>query len=107
LYDHGTGVQLTASAGTGYVFGAWSGDATGTTNPLTVTMSQPYTETATFAINLYGITASAGANGAISPTGVTQVAHGGSRTYTITPAAHYHVAGVLVDGGSVGATNHS
>ena len=49
------------------------------------------------------ITASAGTNGAISPDGATSVACGANKTYAITPAQHYHVAGVLVDGASVGA----
>jgi hypothetical protein len=58
---------------------------------------------ATFAINTYTITASAGANGAISPSGATAVDYGTSKTYTITPATGYHVASVLVDGASAGA----
>jgi hypothetical protein len=52
---------------------------------------------------VYTITASAGANGAISPSGAVSVGHGASQTFTITPATGYHVADVLVDGGSVGA----
>ena len=48
------------------------------------------------------ITASAGANGSISPSGAVSVANGGSQAFTITPDACYHVADVLVDGGSVG-----
>src|SRR5215831_16987325 len=46
----------------------------------------------------YGITASAGANGSISPNGVTTVNSGASQSYTITPDPGYHVADVLVDG---------
>lgn len=49
------------------------------------------------------ITASAGANGSISPSGSVTVEQGASRTFTITPASHYHVANVTVDGSSVGA----
>ncbi len=49
------------------------------------------------------IFASAGANGSISPNGATPVASGGSQTISITPAAGYHVADVLVDGSSVGS----
>jgi hypothetical protein len=51
----------------------------------------------------YQINATAGANGAIAPAGVTAVNYGGSQAYTITPDTGYHVADVLVDGGSVGA----
>jgi hypothetical protein len=56
-----------------------------------------------FAINTYTITASAGANGSISPNGTTSVNYGANQTYTITPVTGFHVADVLVDGGSVGA----
>ena len=48
------------------------------------------------------ITATAGANGGISPSGTMRVASGGSQTYTIKPNAGYHVVDVLVDDASVG-----
>jgi len=51
----------------------------------------------------YTITASAGANGTISPTGVNSYQQGQSQAFTITPATNYTVAGVLVDGVSAGA----
>jgi hypothetical protein len=62
-----------------------------------------HTISATFAINVYTITASSGANGSVTPSGVTNVNYGGSQAYTITPSTGYHVADVLVDGSSVGA----
>jgi parallel beta-helix repeat protein len=58
---------------------------------------------ASFAINTFTITASAGANGAISPSGSVSVNYGSDQSFTITANAHYHVADVLVDGSSVGA----
>ena len=51
----------------------------------------------------YTITASAGANGSITPSGNVTVNYGASKSFTITPNAGYAVASVLVDGGSVGA----
>ncbi|UEG49902.1 hypothetical protein LK994_00255 [Ferruginibacter lapsinanis] len=51
------------------------------------------------------ITASAGSNGSISPSGEANVAKGSNQTYTITPAANYIVQDVLVDGVSVGAVS--
>jgi uncharacterized repeat protein (TIGR02543 family) len=51
------------------------------------------------------ITATAGANGSISPSGSVAVALNADKTFTITPDIGYHVAGVLVDGASVGAVN--
>ena len=62
-----------------------------------------HTVVATFSINTYTITASAGANGGISPSGAVIVNHGANQSFTITPNANYHVADVLVDGSSVGA----
>ena len=62
-----------------------------------------HTIAASFAIDTYTITASAGANGSISPSGSVTVNHGGSQTFTITANTGYHVADVLVDGVSVGA----
>ncbi len=53
--------------------------------------------------NTHTITASAGANGSISPSGSVTVSHGSSRTFTITGGANYKVQDVLVDGISVGA----
>ena len=51
----------------------------------------------------YTITASAGANGTISPSGAVTVDSGADQSFIITPDANYHVADVLVDGSSVGA----
>ena len=44
------------------------------------------------------ITASAGSNGSISPSGATAVLDGQDQTFTITPATDYAIAQVLVDG---------
>ena len=62
-----------------------------------------HTIEASFAINQYTFTATAGPNGTISPSGSVTVNYGGSQTFTITPDAGYHVAGVKVDGESIGA----
>ncbi|MBN2650074.1 MAG: Ig-like domain-containing protein, partial [Prolixibacteraceae bacterium] len=47
-YDEGSTVQLTASPNEGYTFTGWSGDATGSNNPLTVTMNSNKDITANF-----------------------------------------------------------
>ena len=67
-------------------------------------VSASHTISATFAINSYALTAEAGANGSISPSGKITVAHGGSRTYTISANNHYEISDVKVDGQSIGAT---
>jgi hypothetical protein len=64
-----------------------------------------HTISATFIANSYTITASAGANGSISPSGAVSQSAGSSRTFTISPNSGYHVANVSVDGVSVGAVS--
>jgi uncharacterized repeat protein (TIGR02543 family) len=82
-YNSGSTVQLTATPNSGYAFTSWSGDATGSTNPLTVTMNANKNITANFTltpaigpgqVNLgsagnFGILTKAG----ISTTGITSV----------------------------------
>ena len=47
-YNSGASVVLTPTPATGFVFTSWSGDATGTANPLTVTMNANKNITANF-----------------------------------------------------------
>jgi len=49
-YATGTTIQLTATANSGYAFTGWSGDITGTANPVTVTMNSNKTITANFTL---------------------------------------------------------
>ncbi|MGA3008587.1 MAG: hypothetical protein ABSE59_11920, partial [Opitutaceae bacterium] len=51
----------------------------------------------------FTITASAGSNGSISPSGSVTVSQGASQSFSITPNSGYTVASVTVDGSSVGA----
>jgi hypothetical protein len=57
----------------------------------------------TSATTTFTITASAGSNGSISPSGSVVVNQGASQSFTITPAAGYVVSSVTVDGTSAGA----
>ncbi|MEA3313295.1 MAG: SBBP repeat-containing protein [Caldisericota bacterium] len=54
------------------------------------------------AADTYTITATAGSNGTITPSGDITVNYGDSQTFTITPDTGYHISDVLVDGTSVG-----
>ena len=56
-------------------------------------------------LNIFTITASAGANGTISPIGPVDVNGGEDQTFIITPNPGYQVADVLVDGVSIGAVS--
>ncbi len=51
----------------------------------------------------YTLTASADAHGSISPSGAVVVDSGANQQFLIATDPHYHIAGVLVDGTSVGA----
>jgi hypothetical protein len=66
-------------------------------------VSANHTIDATFVQTTYTIAASAGPNGAIDPNGAVTVTCGADQTFTVTPAANFYVADVLVDGVSVGA----
>lgn len=100
-----TGITLSAPLNTSY---SWSTGAstqsisvsTAGTFSVTVTGANGCTSTTTVTtvLDTKTITASAGANGAISSSGATAVNCGGSKTYTITPNACYQIATVLVDG---------
>ncbi len=67
----------------------------------TVNYSYTIAPNGTTATN-YTITATAGANGGISPSGAVSVSAGNNQGFTITPNSGYQVANVLVDSVSVG-----
>jgi hypothetical protein len=51
----------------------------------------------------FTITASAGTNGSISPSGAVTVGQGANQSFTLTPNSGFSVGSVTVDGASVGA----
>ena len=53
----------------------------------------------------YTITATAGTGGSISPSGLSSVTEGNSKTYTITANSGYTIANVKVDGSSIGGSS--
>jgi hypothetical protein len=68
-------------------------------------LSGNHTISAVFGTTSYTISASSQGNGTISPSGSVSVGAGQSQTFTITPASNYNIAGVTVDGASVGAVS--
>ncbi len=68
-----------------------------------LTTSTAGTEFAIGNLPSYSITASAGAGGSISPSGVVSVVSNGSQAFSMLPDPGFQVLDVLVDGGSVGA----
>jgi FtsP/CotA-like multicopper oxidase with cupredoxin domain len=57
-----------------------------------------HTISALFAVNTYPLTATAGLNGSITPSGITIVNQGTSQTFTITPDAGYKTSNIIIDG---------
>lgn len=60
-----------------------------------------HTLAASFAIDTYTITASAGANGSVSPSGASTVNCGTNATYTITPDVGFAISSLVVDGSAI------
>ena len=103
--NHGGNLSFTVTADAGYhiasVLDGATDLGTGGSYALTGVIAN-HTVAATFAINQYTITVSAGAHGSISPAGPVTLNHGGSQAFTITPDAGYHVGTLNVDGGAQG-----
>src|SRR5690606_37134362 len=90
-----------------YTFSHWMVDGAnaGSANPYDFTnVTADHTITAVFnATGTYEIVATAGANGSISPNGVSEVNCGEDQVFSIIPNVGYTIADVLVNGVSVGA----
>ena len=75
--------DVSVGSGSTYTFPSLTGD---------------HTISAEFAVLTYTITATSGANGSITPPGITTITYGGSQTYTIQADTGYEIADVTVDG---------
>jgi parallel beta-helix repeat protein len=117
-YIEGTTVQLTATPNSGYKFASWSSDASGSTNPVTVTMTSNKNITANFTGNTGQVVdaKSKGAKGdgvtddtAALQAAVDQVAGTGGiafvpdGTYLINPAKHLNLKSNMTLSLSAGA----
>ncbi len=91
-YLHGSNVLVTATPATGYNFVSWSGDATGSVNPLSVLMDAPKSITATFALNPFTLTVNVTGNGVVTRDPDQPVYDSGSivqLTATADPGWHF------------------
>jgi PKD repeat protein len=98
-YASGTVVTLTATANSnwGYVFGGWSGDATGSNNPTTVTMNGAKSITATFYVATLLVNNTSDSIYSIQVDGLEEfhaaypLAPGGSYGVAVSPGNHSYV----------------
>ena len=65
-YPYGTVVQLTATADTGWTFSSWSGDLSGSANPVSITMNGNKSVTAHFTQNQYTLTVTIDGSGSVT-----------------------------------------
>jgi hypothetical protein len=102
--NSGTSGTFTVTPNTGYRISTVGGTCGGTLSDNTYTtnaVTKNCTVTASFAVQTFTVTASADANGKISPTSVTGVNYGTAKSFTVTPNAGYGISSV---GGTCGGT---
>ena len=103
-YDYNTAATITATPSTDYDFSGWSGDASGSTNPLSLTMTQDFNITASFTpidTTRYTISVVNSTGGTISGGGT--YGSGTIVNITATPANGYTF--IEWSGGLSGSTN--
>ena len=88
-YDHGTSVTLTAAPATGYTFVNWTGDVTGSVNPVTVTMDGPKSVTANYSLNTYSLSVTSAHGTVTKAPDQASYDHGTSVQLTAAPATGY------------------
>ena len=103
--DYGCNQQFDANANTGYTVDKWTVDGnvaqTGETTYTLSNITTMHTVAVSFKILTYTISASAGANGSIDPTGDIVKDYGSSQLFTATPATDYNVNTWYLDGAPV------
>ena len=104
--DWGTDASYTIVPSTGYhiVSVVVDGVSKGAVASYTISnVRETHTISASFAIDTFAITITQGANGLI--TGPNSANYGDSETFTVTPAAGYGIASIIVDGSPVSVTS--
>ena len=104
-YNQGASCTVHATANSGYTFTNWTENGTqvSTNANYTFMVTGNRNLVANFSQSIYTITATAGANGFITPSGTVVVAEGSNQTFTIIPDYGYEIYEVYVDGGHIGA----
>ncbi len=92
-FASGSTATLTATRAIGYVFSGWSGDASGTTSPVSVVVNANKNVVANFVATSYTLTTSAAPVAGGTVTGGGSYGAGATATITAVPAAGYTFAG--------------
>lgn len=104
----GESVTVKATANAGYEFVNWTEGSVEISTNLDYTYTptaENHSLVANFNLLTYTISATAGDNGSITPSGDVVVNYGTDQEFAFTPTTGYKVSSVQVDGSSVGAVN--
>ncbi len=107
--DYGSSISFAVTPDNGYHIlsvtgcGGLLSGSTYTTGAVTADC----TVTATFAINSYAVTPSAGPNGSISPNTPQTVNYDGTTSFTVTPYSGYYVSSVTGCGGTLSGSTYT
>jgi hypothetical protein len=96
-----TGVTGTAACGAQagtWAAQPWTGSSVGSGQKFNPKPNSGYPVSTTLPNLCFTITATAGPNGSISPSGAVNVVSGANQSFTITPNANYRIDAVTVDG---------
>jgi hypothetical protein len=104
---HNTVIVLTANPSAGSSFAGWSVGGCGGTGTCSVTLDFYKNVTATFILNTYTVTPSAGANGSISPTMPIPTLAGTTLAFMVTPDAGFNASVSGSCGGSLSGTTYT
>jgi hypothetical protein len=101
LIQNGRDTTFTFAPATGYHFDSLLVDGVRVDSTASFTfhaVTSSHIITPWFGINRYAITASAGSNGSIVPSGTVAVDYGGSQLFSLSAATGYHIDSLIVDG---------
>jgi uncharacterized repeat protein (TIGR02543 family) len=99
-YHDGQQATLTATPASGFVFSAWEGDSTNTSNPLTITVNKDLTISAVFSLATgsgYAVSVATEPEGSGFVNGGGAYLNGGTATLTATPAEGFKFTGWSTD----------
>ncbi|MDR1887469.1 MAG: hypothetical protein LBQ70_06080, partial [Prevotellaceae bacterium] len=108
-FNAGTTQTVVATPVSGYQFGDWkeNGNEVSTDASYSFTLNSNRSLVANFEPIQYTITATAGANGSISPNGSVSVNHGANQTFTFNPTSGYQIDAVEIDGNVVNVSGNT